>query len=521
MAEPTASNIETELTGRVIGDYVMLRPLGRGGMAEVYLAEQVSLRRPVAFKVLRANLAGDELYIKRFINEAQAAARLVHANIVQIYEVGVNNGIHFMVQEYVPGQNLKQFLTRVGHGLDLPLALVIMRQAAAALAKAAQANITHRDIKPENILLSRNGEAKIADFGLARVEGEALALTQVGLTMGTPLYMSPEQVEGKPVDPRSDLYSFGVTAFHILAGHPPFQGETALAVAMQHLQQPPPSLAKIRPDIAEQAPEIIKIVEKLLAKAPADRYASAADLVRDLRQIVVSGVDDAWESSLAHLQVEDALPSSAAATAPIAATQQLQTVMLQQQAQEKRSLPWLAPSLAAAVIFLASAAGSAIAYLNPPPSLLEFDPKQLPAVPRFETPDSQLIHARLATKNKEHALAAVAEYFPPEKSANNQRHAWLAKVDLTNYYRQTNQPAKALAIAEELGKLDSKSQAEFYVAGLAGKALALVQLNRQDEARELLAIVLPLVDKLNNEQLDKDLRALAGQYDIKLPSKTK
>lgn len=516
MAESNGNN-EPELTGRIIGDYVLLRPLGRGGMAEVYLAEQVSLRRPVAFKVLRSTLAVDDLYIKRFINEAQAAARLVHANIVQIYEVGLRDGIHFMVQEYVPGQNLKQFLTRVGHGLDLPLAIVILRQAAAALAKAAQANIIHRDIKPENILLSRTGEAKVADFGLARVDGEALALTQVGLTMGTPLYMSPEQVAGKSVDPRSDLYSLGVTAFHMLAGHPPFQGETVLAVAMQHLQQPPPSLAELRPDIAEHAPELIRIIERLLAKSPDDRYASAADLVRELRQISVPGLEEAWDNSLTHLQGDEVLTFASAATAPIAATQQLQTVMVQQLAQERRTLPWLGPALAAAAIFLASAAGSAIAYLNPPPSLLEFDPQQLPAIQRFEKPEEQLFFARIATKNKEQALQAVEEYFPPDKNATNRRHTWLARIELVNFYRQSNQPTKALALCEELAKLDSKSQADFHVAGLAGKALALQQLDRTEEARELLASVLPQLGKLQDERLKADLSALARQHNITLP----
>ena len=205
-------------------------------MAEVYLAEQQSLRRQVAFKILRRDLAEDPQYVQRFHQEARAAARLVQANIVQIYEVGKSDGLHYIAQEYVKGQNLKQYLHRHG-AVDSLLAVNIMRQVASALVKAAENRVTHRDIKPENILLATNGEVKVADFGLARVvaEGQKNHLTQVGITMGTPLYMSPEQVEGKAVDPRSDLYSFGVTCYEMLAGRPPFEGETPLNVAVQHL----------------------------------------------------------------------------------------------------------------------------------------------------------------------------------------------------------------------------------------------------------------------------------------------
>ena len=142
----------------------------------------------------------------------------MHANIVQIYEVGCADGIHYIAQEYVQGMNLREWMPRNGPP-DAKLTVAVMRQVAAALHKAAQTGIVHRDIKPENIMLSKAGEVKVADFGLARIarEDDVLHLTQVGITMGTPLYMSPEQVEGKPLDPRSDLYSFGVTCYHMLS----------------------------------------------------------------------------------------------------------------------------------------------------------------------------------------------------------------------------------------------------------------------------------------------------------------
>src|SRR5262249_19247605 len=155
-------------------------------------------KRQVAFKVLKRSLAGDPSYVRRFVNEAQAAASLVHANIVQIYEVGCKEGVHFIAQEYVAGQNLRQYLTR-RKSLTPRETAAGRPQGAPALSVAAEKGIVHRDIKPENIMLSTKGEVKVADFGLARMANDAVNLTQVGVTMGTPLYMSPEQVEGKAI----------------------------------------------------------------------------------------------------------------------------------------------------------------------------------------------------------------------------------------------------------------------------------------------------------------------------------
>ena len=289
MSEASPVNSPAEnLAGRQLGDFFLIRRLGRGGMADVYLAQQKSLERKVAVKVLRRELSAQHDYVRRFHNEARAAAALVHANIVQIYEVGCVDGIHFIAQEYVQGQTVKQLVSRCGP-LELTRIVSILRQTAAALNKAGQENIIHRDIKPENILLMPSGEVKVADFGLARViDPTKPELTQIGLTMGTPLYMSPEQVEGKPLDVRSDLYSCGVTAFYMMAGRPPFQGDTPLSVAIQHLQTPAPDLAQLRPDLP---PELCDIVSKLLAKKPRDRYRSAADLLRDLRSLKVEGAE--------------------------------------------------------------------------------------------------------------------------------------------------------------------------------------------------------------------------------------
>src|SRR5947209_18487041 len=198
-----------DLTGRTLSGFQILRRLGQGGMGQVYLAEQLSLKRKVALKILRADVASSPTSLQRFKAEAEAVARATHANIVQVYEFGESAGQHYMALEYVEGRNLREYLTRKGPP-DVPLALAIMHQVAAALQRASELGIIHRDIKPENILLTRKGEVKVADFGLSRCLAEPGVqgphLTQSHVTMGTPLYMSPEQVEGKKtIDHRTDI----------------------------------------------------------------------------------------------------------------------------------------------------------------------------------------------------------------------------------------------------------------------------------------------------------------------------
>ncbi|MDB5335488.1 MAG: serine/threonine protein kinase, partial [Planctomycetaceae bacterium] len=245
------SGTDFTLTEEVtLGEFRLLRRLGRGGMSEVYLAEQTLLKRHVAIKVLRPELMLDESLRQRFQKEALAVAGLNHPNIVQVYTVGEADGRFYIAQEYVNGQNLREYLTRKGPP-DLQVAVHIMKQVAAALQAAGQAGIVHRDIKPENIMLARKGEVKVADFGLAKRSqaADSQQLTQLGTTMGTPLYMSPEQVNGRSVDQRSDLYSFGVTCYHMLSGQPPFRGENAISIALQHLRDTASPLEKLRPDL--------------------------------------------------------------------------------------------------------------------------------------------------------------------------------------------------------------------------------------------------------------------------------
>jgi serine/threonine-protein kinase len=278
--EPAPQN--RDLTGKTLGDFLVERMLGRGGMGEVYLARQVSLQRQVALKVLRPDLLTKETYLRRFEAEATAVAKLNHPNIVHVYTLGNIDQIRFIAMEYVQGTNLRDYITKKG-ALDLPLAFSIMKQAGIAIGAAGEVGLVHRDIKPENLLLTRKGQVKIADFGLCRDQDSSnLHLTQPGVTMGTPLYMSPEQAQGFLSDHRSDLYSLGVTFYHMLAGIPPFRADSPLAVAMKHLKDTPASLAVHRPDIPQ---ELDRLVLKLMEKNPADRYQSAAEMLRDLSRV--------------------------------------------------------------------------------------------------------------------------------------------------------------------------------------------------------------------------------------------
>ncbi len=271
-----------DLTGATLGDFFIERILGRGGMGDVYLARQVSLNRPVAIKVLRPELSAKPTYLGRFETEAAAIAKLNHPNIVHVYMLGQSEEIRFIAMEYVQGMNLREYITRKG-SVDLPLAMSIMKQAGMAIAAAGEVGLIHRDIKPENLLLTKKGQVKVADFGLCRPsEADNMHLTLPGTTMGTPLYMSPEQAQGHTLDHRSDLYSLGVTFYHMLAGEPPFKADNPLAIALKHVRDKPVSLAVHRPDLPA---DLVALVMKLIEKKPADRYQSAGEMLRDLAKV--------------------------------------------------------------------------------------------------------------------------------------------------------------------------------------------------------------------------------------------
>ncbi|MCH9805923.1 Stk1 family PASTA domain-containing Ser/Thr kinase [bacterium] len=262
------------------GRYELHRRLARGGMADVFLARDQLLGRPVAVKVLFPEYATDPTFVERFRREAQAAANLNHPNIVSIYDWGEELGTYYIVMEYVEGQSLAQILRRDG-SLTVEQVTRVALDVAGALGFAHEGGVVHRDVKPGNVLVSPKGEMKVADFGIATAltANADASLTQTGAVMGTATYFSPEQAQGHKVDHRSDLYSLGVLLYEMLVGRPPFTGETPVSIAYKHVQEPVVPVTEHGVDIP---PALAAITMKLLSKNPDNRYPSAEALVADL-----------------------------------------------------------------------------------------------------------------------------------------------------------------------------------------------------------------------------------------------
>lgn len=267
------------MQGTLLNDrYRLDKLIGEGGMARVYLGRDLVLDREVAVKVLRDQYAADENFLKRFAREGQIAAGMTHPNIVSIYDVGHDGPSHYIVMEFVRGPNLKELIHRQGP-FSIDGAVFIISQVASALDYAHQRGLVHRDIKPQNILVDRDGNAKVVDFGIAKGPRDQ-NLTEAGTGMGTVHYVSPEQARGGEVGPSSDLYSTGVVLYEMLTQQLPFDADTPVGIAMHHVSTPPQPPSAFNPDIP---PQIDQIVLKAMAKDPADRFSSGAALEQALR----------------------------------------------------------------------------------------------------------------------------------------------------------------------------------------------------------------------------------------------
>jgi serine/threonine protein kinase len=363
--------------------YDVVRPLGSGGMGEVFLARDRVLGRDVALKVLRKQFAGDEEFAERFKREAMSAASLTHPNIVQVYDRGeTEEGSSYIAMEYVPGGTLKERISGEGP-LEAADAAALGAQVAEALGAAHERGMVHRDIKPQNVLLTASGRAKVADFGIARA-GSSATISRTGSVMGTAGYMSPEQALAKSATPKSDLYSLGVVLYEALTGELPFTADNPIAVSMKHVNEPLQPPVDLNPRIPRG---MNALVTKLLAKEPEDRYADADKLAKDLWRIN-RGLEP-LAAGAAMLQAPRT--QRAAATLPNRTSEMPRA---RPAPRRRRGLPWLLIAVVA-ILFTLGILGSLQAIMGPDAMKGWFDflggnqqSPQQPAVPeKAEVPD--------------------------------------------------------------------------------------------------------------------------------------
>ena len=270
--------------GQKINDrYEIIRSIGEGGMANVYLGHDIILDRNVAIKVLRGDLSNDEKFVRRFQREALSASSLAHPNIVEMYDVGEDDGTYYIVMEYVEGKTLKQLLKKRG-SLTLSEAIDIMSQLTDGMAHAHNSYIIHRDLKPQNIMIKDDGQIKITDFGIAMALN-ATQLTQTNSVMGSVHYLPPEQASGKGCTIKSDIYSMGIIFYELLSGSLPFRGDNAVEIALKHMKEPLPNLRDENPSIPQS---IVNIIKRSTAKNPKNRY----DTAREMHEDLLTALDD-------------------------------------------------------------------------------------------------------------------------------------------------------------------------------------------------------------------------------------
>ena len=313
----------------VDGRYRVLSRLGAGGMADVYCAEDTHLGRQVALKVLYRRFAQDNEFVERFKREAQSAAGLTHPNVVNVFDRGEHDGTYYIAMEYLPGRTLKEVIGERG-ALDQADVVDIGIQILRAASFAHRRGVVHRDFKPHNVMLDDAGNAKVTDFGIARAG--ASEMTEAGSIMGTAQYLSPEQAQGDPATAQSDLYSVGIILYELLTGRLPFDGESAVSIAVQHLNEPPTPIHALRPDVA---PQLEAAVMRALAKDPASRWSDADEFI------------SALESARASLG--QPLGQDTAAFAPVPAP----VVEEEEEDEDKLRWPWLALGLTALMVALA------------------------------------------------------------------------------------------------------------------------------------------------------------------------
>lgn len=533
--------------GHVVGDYRIEKSLGSGGMADVYYAVDRRLDRAVALKVLRPVLADDSTYQQRFQQEAKAAAALVHPNIVQIYNVGQDGTLRYIAQEYIPGINLRNYLaTRSSDisanvdstlveetphdnfnpapGRQLPIAeaISILLQVLAALNKSANVGIIHRDIKPENIMLTCDGDVKVTDFGLAHIlMGDDLQLTHPGTTLGTPMYMSPEQIQGGTLDVRSDLYSLGVTLFHVLYGRPPYQGETALALAMQHVQAQLPDLESLRDDVPKS---LRKLLRRLLAKLPADRFGSPREVLDYLHKHHKQDLANCWPDRIIPMPDVSFLQQRNQKPDLNAATQKLQTLLTQtpSHARPKTFALALGSLGLMGIAFWIGMRGVGLANLGlvwpTPDQILAVKQSIYQDIPQQADVRQQYVWALLNQSGGRVAIwEAVSHYFPASEDPMNRLYGGLAQLQMARLFEKAGDLDQA---ARRLMTITSDRQMLPLVQVYAWLELAIVERSRdhRDAMKENVRKAMDVRSKLNSkkdlEQLDHAVRNMPSDIEL-------
>lgn len=343
------------MIGKLLGNrYEILEQLGGGGMAIVYKGRDTFLNRLVTIKVLRPEFTCDEDFVNRFRREAQAVASLSHPNIVSIYDVGRENDVHYLVMEYVEGDNLKNLIRAQGV-LPQDRIIQIARQIGEALQHAHENNIVHRDVKPQNILITVAGRAKLTDFGIAR-EATTATLTQTDTVLGSVHYLSPEQARGETADQRSDLYSLGIVIYEMATGVLPFQGDTPIGVALKHIQEVPAPPSSLN---ASLSPGLEGIITRAMAKNIVDRYGSARALLADLEGLTGQVFQDPGAATQLDEFATRVIPAVKNREEPS------QPVKKAVSRPKKRRLAWLWGSLAALILAVAVYATFEL-YVNVP-----------------------------------------------------------------------------------------------------------------------------------------------------------
>jgi serine/threonine protein kinase len=275
------------LVKKQIGGYKLMRRIGEGGMGEVYLAEQLTMHRTVALKILHGKWADDEEFRKRFLLEARAAGKLSHQNLIQVFDVGKYQGLYYFSMEYIDGVTVDDLIRHEGL-LDIDKVIDLTMQVCQALKYLQQHNIVHRDIKPANIMVTKDGQVKLGDFGFIQSVFDS-ELMQEGTTIGTPDYISPEQARGeRNLDVRSDIYSLGATLFHMLTGKTLYTGSCS-KVMRDHIETTPPKIEDLRKDLPK---DLVRIVRKMMEKQPIDRYQAPDEIIKDLEMLKIDVAAD-------------------------------------------------------------------------------------------------------------------------------------------------------------------------------------------------------------------------------------